>query len=264
MEHEHDPKHPEQSIDTTRRRLAKAGLAAPAVLGVLASRPVLANQFHHCTPSGHISGFASPNPNATSCNTLGASPDQWKTATWPSGFDKGVPGTPDIDPAKWKTVSAVSSGTRFNTVFADVFRYVPKLGTTKTCYTGDTLQNNGKCKTNTTPPKFYDSFYPVVGTEIITNTTDPRWNQYGVSPTLMQILQHTPSTNFELFNFAKAAIAVYLSATEKYPAFPVSPQQVIAMFNATYPGTMNAVYAATSYASWNRSEVMHYFQTLYT
>ncbi len=41
MEHEHDPKHPEQSVDTTRRRLAKAGLAAPAVLGVLASLPVL-------------------------------------------------------------------------------------------------------------------------------------------------------------------------------------------------------------------------------
>ncbi len=57
-----------QSVDQSRRRLTKVGLAAPAVLGVLASRPVLGQSLHHCTPSGHISGFASPNPNAAPCN----------------------------------------------------------------------------------------------------------------------------------------------------------------------------------------------------
>ena len=76
-----------QDVDQNRRRLTKAGLAAPAVLGVLASRRVLGNQYHHCTPSGHISGFASPNPNAADCD-LGESVSHYADtlANWPDEF----------------------------------------------------------------------------------------------------------------------------------------------------------------------------------
>jgi hypothetical protein len=91
-----DPKlgPPLPSVDETRRRLTKAGLAAPAVLGALASRPVLGQSLHNCTPSGHISGFASPNPNGTICSSLGASPASYQSpSTWPDGFkdDSGNP-----------------------------------------------------------------------------------------------------------------------------------------------------------------------------
>ncbi|MEE4238946.1 MAG: hypothetical protein V2I51_19675 [Anderseniella sp.] len=76
-----------QSVDQSRRRLTKVGLAAPAVLGVLASRPVLGQSLHHCTPSGHISGFASPNPNADPCN-VGESVDHYANDldNWPLEF----------------------------------------------------------------------------------------------------------------------------------------------------------------------------------
>lgn len=76
-----------QDIDQNRRRLTKVGLAAPAVLGVLASRPVLGQSLHHCTPSGHISGFASPNPNADPCN-VGESVDHYANDldNWPLEF----------------------------------------------------------------------------------------------------------------------------------------------------------------------------------
>jgi hypothetical protein len=68
MKNQHDTSPGTHDVNPGRRRLTKAGLAAPAVLGVLASRPVLGQSLHHCTPSGHISGFASPNPNAAPCN----------------------------------------------------------------------------------------------------------------------------------------------------------------------------------------------------
>lgn len=57
-------------IDANRRRLTKAGLAVPAVLGALASRPVLANVPWKCTISGQVSGNMSGHELET-CTTLG-------------------------------------------------------------------------------------------------------------------------------------------------------------------------------------------------
>ncbi|MCU0840888.1 MAG: hypothetical protein MUC79_04095 [Thiobacillaceae bacterium] len=87
MNEPHDPKLTQPPVNEGRRRLAKAGLAAPAVLGVLASRPVLGNSLHHCTPSGHISGFASPRPDAAPCN-VGNSVSHYagSLSNWPEEF----------------------------------------------------------------------------------------------------------------------------------------------------------------------------------
>ena len=69
-------------INQQRRRLAKAGLAAPVVIGTLLSRPVLAEAPHHCTISGQMSGNASPRlGDNVECNTLGVSPTTWATKT---------------------------------------------------------------------------------------------------------------------------------------------------------------------------------------
>jgi hypothetical protein len=87
MKNQHDTSPDSHDVNPGRRRLTKAGLAAPAVLGVLASRPVLGQSLHHCTPSGHISGFASPNPNADPCN-VGQSVSYYASdlENWPPEF----------------------------------------------------------------------------------------------------------------------------------------------------------------------------------
>lgn len=91
MDNKHDSKLNSPPVNEVRRRLTKAGLAAPAVLGVLASRPVLGAGLHNCTPSGHISGFASPTPGAeVFCDSLGNSPSYYQDpTTWPAGFKDG-------------------------------------------------------------------------------------------------------------------------------------------------------------------------------
>ena len=87
MKNQHDTSPDSHYVNPGRRRLTKAGLAAPAVLGVLASRPVLGQSLHHCTPSCHISGFASPNPNAAPCN-VGQSVSYYAGSldNWPPEF----------------------------------------------------------------------------------------------------------------------------------------------------------------------------------
>lgn len=67
-------------INQQRRRLAKAGLAAPVVVGTLLSRPVLGAAPHNCTISGQLSGNVSTHVQGV-CSTLGASPTTWKTKT---------------------------------------------------------------------------------------------------------------------------------------------------------------------------------------
>lgn len=104
MTPQHDQEHPEPSIDATRRRLAKAGLAAPAVLGVLASRPVLGAPPYHCTISGIISGNLSrPKGQTDECGKLGNSPGYWKNNT-----------------EAWRGINPHAP---FNSIFADAYCY---------------------------------------------------------------------------------------------------------------------------------------------
>lgn len=76
-----------QAIDQNRRKLAKAGLGAGAVIASLASRPVFANA---CTISGMMSGNAS-HPGEKPCE--GCTPGYWGAQphmdSWPTGFNAG-------------------------------------------------------------------------------------------------------------------------------------------------------------------------------
>jgi hypothetical protein len=72
MTNPHDKTRELPAVDEGRRKLTKAGLAAPAVLGTLASRPVLAGVPWKCTISGQVSGNVSGHANE-SCTTLGDS-----------------------------------------------------------------------------------------------------------------------------------------------------------------------------------------------
>lgn len=72
MTNAHDKKSGHPPVNEGRRNLTKAGLAVPAVLGTLASRPVLANVPWKCTISGQVSGNVSGHESET-CNSLGSS-----------------------------------------------------------------------------------------------------------------------------------------------------------------------------------------------
>lgn len=68
-----------KSVDLSRRRLTKSGLAAPIVLATLASKNALASPAYRCTISGQLSGNTSAphDPNA-SCD-LGPSVSDLRT-----------------------------------------------------------------------------------------------------------------------------------------------------------------------------------------
>lgn len=146
MKPPHDT-HPElPTINRTRRRLTQAGLATPAVLGALASRPVLGNTLHHCTPSGHISGFASPNPNAASCD-VGQSVSFYAGSldNWPPEF---------LDGRKPRLFRDTPYGSGLSR-FADAYQRVDKQGNVTPATAWDVLKgypimHNGNPEQNMT------------------------------------------------------------------------------------------------------------------
>jgi hypothetical protein len=72
MEKTHQETISAPQIDAGRRRLTRAGLAVPAVLGVLASKSVLADVPWNCTISGQVSGNVSSH-GEVACTSLGQS-----------------------------------------------------------------------------------------------------------------------------------------------------------------------------------------------
>lgn len=81
-------------------------------------------------------------------------------------------------------------------------------------------------------------------------------------PTLMQVLTSTagmrPNLNYPALG--RAAVASLLNAYAFAPNYPLTPSQVVAMFNAVYLG---GLYPINSSASWDAGQVMIYFESLY-
>lgn len=81
-------------------------------------------------------------------------------------------------------------------------------------------------------------------------------------PTLLQVLNSTagmrPNLNYPALG--RAAVASLLNAYEFAPDYPLTPSQVIAMFNAVYLG---GTYPINPTTSWSASQVMIYFESLY-
>ena len=67
-----------QSVSEPRRKLTRAALAAPVVLGTLASKQALGNVPYQCTVSGVLSNNMSVVHQGGNCSTLGLSPGCWK------------------------------------------------------------------------------------------------------------------------------------------------------------------------------------------
>jgi len=180
-----------------------AGLAAPAVLGSLASRPVLGQSLHNCTPSGHISGFASPNPNGTICSLLGRSPTYYAggPTTWPAGFAAASTAFKD----------APSGALLF---FADAYVVLNSA-------------NNNFVRNATV-------WDVLKGGPVNPNNGNAQSNRY--------LTTKSGFSDDGSFTLGREAVAACMSATTGYPnGFPISAEQVVRMFNNVITGGTDQV-----------------------
>lgn len=212
-----------QSVDQSRRRLTKVGLAAPAVLGVLASRPVLGQSLHHCTPSGYISGFASPPPTgATPCN-LGQSVDYYAgdLENWPEQF---------LGTNK-KPLLFRESPAKVGALFEDAYERV-------------VVKDN---KTTTEPATVWDVLkgYAV--------------DKDGLREGHLKVVDNY-SSNVDL-ELGQLAVAVCMNALGGggVTKFPIGAKMVVNMFNGVL---INGADNVTSTNNWNMEHLKDYFETL--
>lgn len=231
-------------VSNARRRFIRSGPAAATVLvGTLASKPVLGQSVPYlCTLSGQTSGNLSPatNRDATPvCSSLGSPPSTWcqPNKGWPASVSRGTVPTCTTTRTRYKTtytwnpkVPSLSSGSVFNGLtFSGV--------------------------------QFINAFYTVP-----TNDTKSIRKDGGASAwptTLLELLSNT-STGDERLNLGRAAAANLLNALaangDQYK-FPLTPAQVITMFNAVCNG---AEFQINATKRWTRTQVLQYFQALYS
>jgi len=100
-------------------------------------------------------------------------------------------------------------------------------------------------------------------TKTITETVCKIASYPDVSPggnaTLLQIVAAEGNDN-GLVSLGRAAVASLLNAYKFAPDYPLTPQQVVAMFNAVY---MGGTYQVNPTTSWDRGQVKAYFESLY-
>lgn len=105
-----------KSVDESRRRFTKSGLAVSGVLLTLASRSALGGDFVCKSPSGFLSGNVSAHGKPQTCS--GRTPGYWgrnRPAQWPSPY---LPGQCNSSSGNSCTnVSEWSGGTEFSSVF---------------------------------------------------------------------------------------------------------------------------------------------------
>ncbi|BAN36154.1 hypothetical protein SCD_n02346 [Sulfuricella denitrificans skB26] len=107
---------PAQSVDESRRRFGKSGLAAGGVIITLASRPVL-GAWACQSPSGFQSGNVSSHGQPTTC--MGRTPGYWgnKPEEWPLPYKAGTcVGDANYcnHPENWTTTNATLFRNKFN------------------------------------------------------------------------------------------------------------------------------------------------------
>lgn len=231
MSHSPDLKSPEQgkpAVNAGRRRFARAGAAAPVVLGTLASQPVLATGGgtkppYHCTISGQMSGNLSRAPDSTNCKTLGRSPGYWKNHAWPSGVKGSLP----------SSGCTMASGTSLGTLFSAKFMHAfSRKSVSGTCVMYDLRQ----------PASF--------------NATASS------SASMLEVLNYGGGLNEKsLKALGRAAVASWLNAHQFGLAYPLTAAKVVAMFNAVAPS--GGLYKVNASTSWDSVQVQNYFESLY-
>jgi len=229
------PAESQAAVNTGRRRFARAGLAAPVVLGTLSSPPVLATNSttkppYHCTISGQLSGSKSRAPDSTNCKTLGRSPGYWKThSAWPSPTKRGK--MPD---SSCVFATADIAGTPFGG-----FSY------------------NGKA--------LVDAFHssPVSERCGVVDLREGSWMSAPVVPaTMLQVLKSEGGLNDNQTKaLGRATVATILNGLQFGLRYPLAPDKAIEMFNAVSPA--GGTYQVAAGVFWNADQVKTYFESLY-
>jgi hypothetical protein len=244
-----DPNRP----DLVRRRLTRAGVVAPVVLGSLASQPVLGQTYpYHCTVSGHLSGNTSYRVGKDQDGgTMGAAPTYW------SGSDAAA-----------MTTLAVTDGSTTATLSAGAtwpFPFSP--GTLPTRKGNDSCSYDGTSSIQGTlfsAPGFANVFFQVTSGSGEKNSTcnvvySTSTVSGGKTATMLQVLLNASKSKD--FEFAAIAIASLLSAeNEEFPRYPLRRSQIVAMYNATQAG--GTYFHTTWSGGWNRDMVASFLSSL--
>lgn len=215
-------------VSASRRQFAKAGAAAPVVLGSLLSKPALAAQPYNCTISGQMSGNASPRPGKVDCKTIGKSPGYWKNASaWPTGTLKGNSPTASCS-------FGGNKGTAFNGFSSG----------------GQTLTDAFRFKAESSGCNTY-------------GYRDPMFTTCSGKATMLQVL-NTPGglNDTMIYALGRATVATILNALSIGPDYPISAAQAIKMFNAVCP--LGGKYQVNTSVFWDDNQVLAYFQSLYS
>jgi hypothetical protein len=232
-----EPASPPRLNNPSRRRFARGGAAAGAVLGSLASKPVLGTtSTYWCTVSGKLSGNLSNHTDVSfNCKSLGWAPSGWKTKTWPDGFMKGTL------PNKFCSFSGGAAGTSFNGYTAD----------------GRTLLAAFKMVSQGSPSTAVCA---------IVDAKNPTAFSTGTAnATMLQVLETGGALNDTAIGpLGRATIASLLNAKTYGGAngdYPLTQGQIIDMFNAVYLG---GLYKVPKYnVEWSAAQVQNYFESLY-
>lgn len=212
-------------VSASRRQFAKAGAAAPVVLGSLLSKPALAAQPYNCTISGQLSGNTSPHAGAAICKTLGSTPDVWKATTaWPTGTLAGnLPNNGCNFPSGTVKGTAFGGFSSGGFTLLDAFHYGSGGGTCNVYGIGD---------------------LPFAGAT--------------ANASMLQVLNTTSTA--PLFVLGRATVATILNALSKPTDYPISAAQAVKMFNAVAQGGQ---YQVNATVFWDATKVLAYFQSLY-
>lgn len=233
-------------INAARRRLTQAGLAAPVVLATLASKNALATAPYNCTISGQLSGNTSTHGNTVNCNTLGHSPGYWRQTqhcddwSYSSYFQGSGMVDGNFKPIKCPTLDGSkqsSEGTLFTTAgFAKVFKCTD---TTATVTHGHTTSTS----TVVEIACYGDANFP----------SGPG------DATLLQVVCNG-GNDAGLASLGRAAVASLLNAYRFAPNYPLTPNDVVQMFNAVCKG---GTYQVNPTTFWTGDQVKAYFESLY-
>lgn len=224
----------EQPVNLGRRRFARAGAAAPAVLGTLAAQPVLATTStdrppYHCTISGQLSGSTSRAPDSRVCNKQGRSPGYWKNNAWPSStlVSKGF-----MPNGSCSFTTTAPRGT-----FFDGFIF------------------NGQTLTSAFRRKSVDGDCKVI------DRRESGFSSISSKATMLQVLNSEGGLNdTSLKALGRATVATILNGIQWPTTYPVTPDRAIRMFNDV---VINGTTQVSPGIFWNENQVKTYFESLY-
>lgn len=215
------------TFDPKRRRALTGG--ASVVLSSLLAKPVLGAVPYNCTVSGQLSGNTSSHGASQSCASLAKSP-----AYWISNKDA----VPSVWPSGYVAGALPAAGACVPDVpdtLGTLFHGVSILGVT------------------------LDDAYRCQGGALVQSSTG------GASMSLLQVLTLDALVGTQAAMLGSATVAVLFSAIISSPDFPLTPREIIVMFNAVYNnGTYAGTYEVKTGVYWSALDVTNYFKSLYS